>query len=252
MTAELDATRRREDDLLANLRHDLRTPLTVIAGFATALRDGTATGASAESAAKAIEEETARLERLVAEVGAVERIRSGDEQIRPELVDAGQIVAATVARFGPRAAAAGVALATDIADRAPLGLAADRLALDRMLGNLVENALVAGGTSVIVAVGPARLAGGVDAIRFDVLDDGPGFEDGAAARAFERFWRGDPARAGTGSGLGLAIVRELAVAHGGTVDAENRPEGGARVGVTLPRVPWPAPSQHGPAAESER
>lgn len=252
MTAELDATRRREDELLANLRHDLRTPLTVIAGFATALRDGTATGASAESAAKAIEEETARLERLVAEVGAVERIRSGDEQIRPELVDAGQIVAATVARFGPRAAAAGVTLTTDVAARAPLGLAADRLALDRMLGNLVENALAAGGTSVIVAVAPARLGGGVDAIRFDVLDDGPGFADGAAVRAFERFWRGDPARAGTGSGLGLAIVSELAVAHGGTTHAENRPEGGARVGVTLPRVPWPAPAQRGPAAESAR
>lgn len=250
MTAELDATRRREDELLANLRHDLRTPLTVIAGFAAALRDGTATGEAAEAAAKAIEEEAGRLERLVGEVGAVERIRSGEEQIRPELLDAGQLVAATATRFGPRASAAGVTLTTDIAEGGTLTIAADRVALDRMLGNLVENALAAGGArsspskgapTLVIAVAPARLDGNVDAIRFDVLDDGPGFPVGTAARAFERFWRADPARAGAGSGLGLAIVKELALAHGGIAHAENRPEGGARVGVTLPRVPWPVP-----------
>ena len=244
MTAELDATRKREDELLANLRHDLRTPLTVIAGFATALRDGTATGPAAEAAAKAIEEEAARLERLVAEVGAVDRIRSGEEQIRPELLDTGEIVAATAIRFGARAAATGVTLTTDIPTSAKLTIAADRVALDRMLGNLVENALAAtsgraGTPVVVIAAAPARLHDDIDAIRFDVLDDGPGFPDGAAARAFERFWRADPARAGSGSGLGLAIVKELAVAHGGIAHAENRTEGGARVGVTLPRVPWP-------------
>jgi signal transduction histidine kinase len=99
----------------------------------------------------------------------------------------------------------------------------------------------------VIAAAPARLPNGVDAIRFDVLDDGPGFPDGTASRAFERFWRADPARAGTGSGLGLSIVQELAVAHGGIAHAENRPEGGARVGVTLPRVPWPAAKAPGPA-----
>jgi signal transduction histidine kinase len=92
---------------------------------------------------------------------------------------------------------------------------------------------------VVIEVAPARLPGDVDAIRFEVLDDGPGFPDGTATRAFERFWRADPARAGTGSGLGLAIVRELAIAHGGVAHAENRSPRGARVGVTLPRVPWP-------------
>jgi len=115
-----------------------------------------------------------------------------------------------------------------------------------MLGNLVENALAAlagrAGGAVVLAVSAARLPNDVDAIRFDVLDDGPGFPVGTAARAFERFWRADPARSGAGSGLGLSIVQELAVAHGGTAFAENRPDGGASVGVTLPRVPWPLPA----------
>jgi signal transduction histidine kinase len=119
-------------------------------------------------------------------------------------------------------------------------LAADRIALERLLGNLVENALAVApeGSTVAIVLTEARLAGDVEALRFDVLDQGPGFPEGAPNRAFERFWRGDPARTGPGSGLGLAIVRELALAHGGETHAENRPEGGARVGVTLPRVPW--------------
>lgn len=260
MSAELESGRRRERDLLANLRHDLRTPLTVIAGFASALRDGTATGPAADAAAKAIEEEAARLERLVAEVGAVERIRSGEEQIRPELLDAGELVQATATRFRPRASAAGLELTAALPDGggARLGgalpgggltIAADRIALERMLANLVDNAIRAagtgGGTSVRIEVAPAPLGPtGIDALRFDVVDDGPGFPDGAAARAFERFWRGDPSRAGSGTGLGLAIVRALALAHGGEARATNRAdvEGpgvrGARVGVTLPRVPW--------------
>jgi len=241
MAGELEATRRRESELLANLRHDLRTPLTVIAGFATALRDGTAKGKSAEAAAKAIEEEAGRLERLVSEVGAIERIRSGDEQIRPEMLDAAAVLAETATRFGPRAAAAGVDLAVVTAPGAALTMAADRLALDRMLGNLVDNALAAApaGGHVVIQAGPASLPGGIEAIHFDVIDDGPGFPEGTANRAFERFWRGDPARSGSGSGLGLAIVRELTAAHGGVAHAENQAPRGARVSFTLPRVPWP-------------
>lgn len=261
MSAEVEAGRRRESDLLANLRHDLRTPLTVIAGFATALRDGTAKGAAADAAAAAIEEEAGRLERLVAQVGAVERIRSGEEQIRPELLDAGELVRATATRFGPRAAAAGVELVAPMREGASLTIAADRVALERMLGNLVENAISATGsgigTSVSIEVTPARLGpDAAEALRFDVADDGPGFPDGAAERAFERFWRGDPSRAGSGSGLGLSIVRELARAHGGVVHAADRGltegGGGARVGFTLPRVPWrpPGPSASGTARAS--
>jgi two-component system OmpR family sensor kinase len=75
------------------------------------------------------------------------------------------------------------------------------------------------------------------AIAFSVLDDGPGFAPGGTARAFERFYRGDPARSGSGSGLGLSIVRELARAHGGTAIAENLSPRGARVSVVLPMRP---------------
>ncbi len=236
MSAELDATRRREAELLANLRHDLRTPLTVISGYATALRDGTATGEDAAAAARAIEEEAARLEELVAAIGMVEGLRSGTTGLRPERLDAREVAAAAVARFAARAAAAGTSLGVAPPVSAePIEVLADRVAIERMLGNLVENALaVAPGGAVTIEVSPDRLASGDRGVRVEVLDNGPGFAPGTSERAFERFWRGDPARAGGGSGLGLAIVRELAAAQGGSAHAANRIPRGARVGFVVP------------------
>jgi len=258
---ELARTRARESELLADLRHDLRTPLTVIAGYAAALADGTATGSAAGRAAAVIAEEAGRLERLVGELGAIDRLRAGTDTLRLEPIDASAMLVATVERFASAARSADVALeaATGAAPTVgsaeshagpaegepggPLSLAADRIALDRILGNLVDNAL-----SVVAPGGTVRLearkvdgVGGVSgpAIAFSVVDDGPGFAPGGTARAFERFYSGDPSRTGPGSGLGLSIVRELALAHGGTAIAENLSPHGARVSVVLPIQPPP-------------
>jgi signal transduction histidine kinase len=240
MSAELDATREREMELLANLRHDLRTPLTVISGFATALTDGTATGDDATRAARAIAEEASRLERLVAELGAIERLRAGKDGLHPEPTKASEVVRDAVARFGPSAAGTGVSIDhDDIAQPGPT-LAVDRLALDRIVANLVGNAIAAASPGGHVRISARDVVGewdGQPAVAFSVTDDGPGFPPGGVERAFERFYRGDPARTGQGSGLGLAIVLELARAHGGTAHAENLAPRGARVSVVLPVVP---------------
>ena len=96
----------------------------------------------------------------------------------------------------------------------------------------------------MIGVASARPVSGTpagDAISLEVTDDGPGFPPGATSRAFERFYRADPARAraGGGSGLGLTIVRDLARAHGGEAFAENVAPHGARVSVLLPLLPGP-------------
>lgn len=247
MAAELSQTRRRESRLLADLRHDLRTPLTVIAGFAAALADGTAVGDDAAKAARAIAEEAARLERLVAELEAMERLRDGAAGLRPERLEAGALIDETVDRFAPTAAAAGIAL-TAVADGPAtddeLTFAADRLAVERILGNLVANALAAfggPGGHVWLAARPVAAAGpgGVPSVVLSITDDGPGFPPGDVERAFQRFYRGDPSRSGPGTGLGLAIVRELARAHGGEALAENVAPHGARLSVILPQTPRP-------------
>jgi len=268
MRAELGATRRRETELLANLRHDLRTPLTVISGFAQALGDGTARGEQAARAAAAIAEEAARLGTLVDELGAIERLGAGREGLRPEPLDLGDLLRGVVERFRPTAQARGIELLV-VDGGQPPALTADRMAVERILANLVSNAMAAlgpgpghvwlEGRSVPAgaaaaagpagAAGPAAAAGAVDAaaaagagwVAISVTDDGPGFPPGSLDRVFDRFYRADPARTGSGSGLGLAIVRELAHAHGGSVHAENVAPRGARVSVVLPAVPGPAP-----------
>jgi signal transduction histidine kinase len=259
---ELARTRARESELLADLRHDLRTPLTVIAGYAAALADGTATGPAAERAAAAIAEEAGRLERLVGELGAIDRLRAGTDALRLEPIDAEAVLDATVERFASAARTAGVTLETapasgrsDAPGDADGGggpsLAADRIAVDRILGNLVDNALSVVGPGGTIRLEARRVEGvaGVagPAVAFSVLDDGPGFAPGGTTRAFERFYRGDPSRTGPGSGLGLSIVRELALAHGGTAIAENLSPRGARVSVVLPVAP-PERSHAGPAS----
>jgi histidine kinase len=240
MLGELRASRARENELLANLRHDLRTPVTVISGYAQALADGTATGPAAAQAADAIEHESRRLEALVDELGAVERIAGGAATLRPEALDAAAVVASTRERFLPTATGRGVELAVvEPADGSDVSFAGDRLAVDRMVGNLVANALgvVEGGGHVWLEARAHRLDDGRRAVAMLVTDDGPGFPPGSLERVFERFYRGDTARAGTGSGLGLAIVRELAEAHGGRALAENVAPRGARVSLILPAIP---------------
>ena len=251
MAGELTDARQRETDLLADLRHDLRTPLTVIGGYAAALADGTAAGPEAERAARTIGEEAARLGRLVDELGAVERLRQGVDGLRPEALDAIDVMEATAVRFESAAAAAGIELAVvgggavaagnGGAPPRPLTFVADRGAVERIMANLVNNALAAtpagGHVWLSAAAGPSAVHGGSDSIVLAVTDDGSGFPPGAVSHVFERFYRGDPARSGPGSGLGLAIVRELATAHGGTAHAENLAPHGARVSVVLPRVP---------------
>jgi signal transduction histidine kinase len=252
MATELDETRERESRLLANLRHDLRTPLTVISGFATALRDGTATGEAASAAARAIQEESARLEHLVDELGTAERLRTGDGGLRPEALDARAVADATVERFAAQAAQASVTLSLAPPAAGFDGrFVADRGAVERMLGNLVGNAIAALARtgrpgSVRLEVSATQIQGR-PAIGIDVVDDGPGFPSGSETRAFERFWRADPSRGGGGSGLGLAIVRELARAHGGEAHATNVEPHGARVGVVLPVAPAPLATGAAPA-----
>jgi signal transduction histidine kinase len=247
MRAEVASARDRESRLLADLRHDLRTPLTVIAGFADALRDGTATGGDADRAAAVIAAEASRMSDLVADIGAIEDLAAG-RGLRPEALTGAELLADAATRMAGSAGAIGA----DLVVLPPIGdtsLTADRRAVERIVANLVDNAVAAIGTLPEPADGPrghvwleARTEaspGPDERVLLIVSDDGPGFPPGLVARAFDRFVRGDPARSGPGSGLGLAIVRELALAQGGSVHAENVAPHGARVSVSLPRLPFP-------------
>jgi two-component system sensor histidine kinase BaeS len=230
MTVELDRIRAEERELLANIRHDLKTPLTVVSGFAEALRDGTATGDGVARAGDAIAQEAERMGRLVEDLRSIDELGTPGLGLKPEALEPAALAAEAVARFAPRADAGGIELRAD--GDGGLSLAADRAAVERILGNLIDNALAVArrGGHVLVE---ARLAAG-GSVAFRVSDDGPGFPPGSLERAFDRFYRADTSRTGPGTGLGLSIVRALARAHGGDAVAENLAPSGARITVTLP------------------
>ncbi len=142
-----------------------------------------------------------------------------------------QIVHNAVERFAAEAGSRGQAL--EVADDAVhASLVADLDALDRILGNIIANALKhapSPGGHVTMEISPRA-----ETVTLSVADDGPGIPEAALGHVFDRFYRADPSRTGPGSGLGLAIVRDLAEALGGEAFAENVQGNGARVGVILP------------------
>jgi signal transduction histidine kinase len=260
MAAEVDATRQAQQQLLADVRHDLRTPLTVIAGFSEALRDGTASGPAAERAAAAIADEAGRLERMLADLDHLTVAGSEGPVLRIEALDGVALARGAVERFAAEAESRGQSIAVvhqpttgGAAGDAVVALAADRDAIDRILGNIIANALAYApspgghiGLEVDLIPAPARVRGamtgrqastGAEGVLLAVRDDGPGIPTAALPHVFDRFYRADPSRANRGSGLGLAIVRDLAEALGGYAFAENLASAGTRVGVVLPTAP---------------
>jgi two-component system OmpR family sensor kinase len=226
MLARLEAGLQRERDFVAEAGHELRTPLALLrTELELALQHG---GSPQElrGALSASLEEVDRLAQLADDLLLIARYDGGRLQLRLESVDAGELLTSVVRRFQLRADET----ARPLTGEAPAGLTlrGDRVRLEQALGNLVDNALRYGGGRVSL-----RAAGVDGRVELHVADEGGGFGDGFLERAFERFSRAD--HGGPGAGLGLSIVRVITEAHGGSVDAENPPAGGARVRLTLPR-----------------
>lgn len=231
---DLTAVRRLETvrrDFVANVSHELKTPLTVIGGFAETLADEELPAEQRRQFAQTIRTNTARMQRIVDDLLDLSRIESGGWLPHPEQVDVCAAALDAFAAVQPMADARGLRLECDIADDA-LHAWADPTALRQILGNLVENAVrytTSGGVTVFT-----RREG--DGVRVGVRDTGAGIPGAHLSRIFERFYRVDPARsrAEGGTGLGLAIVKHLAEAHGGDVRAESAVGQGTTISVLFP------------------
>jgi signal transduction histidine kinase len=231
MADALAATEQRRQALLADLAHELRTPLATLQAYVEGLADGVV--AADEEAWKVLEAELARLRRLAEDLTAVSRAEAQQLDLRRRQVDPGVLVMGAVQAAQPAFAAKGVALKTRVGHGLPW-VAADPDRIGEVLANLLGNALRHTAEGGVVEVS-AREDG--DVIELAVVDSGEGIPPELLERVFERFFRVDQARThnGGGSGIGLTITRAIVDAHGGQVWAESAGQGrGARLVVRLP------------------
>jgi two-component system sensor histidine kinase MtrB len=234
---ELQIAQDRQRAFVADVSHELRTPMTALVQEAGLLRDHLdALPPDGRRASELLVGDVARLRTLVDDLMEISRFDAAAEVAAPTEFDAAAFVRAVVANRLPSAR-------VDVpADEVRVVL--DRRRLERILGNLLDNAREHGeGAAVEVA-----LAIEGDTLQLSVADRGPGVPPDELPSLFERFHKADPSRSRGGSGLGLAIAREHAELLGGTLRAELRPGGGLRFELRVP-VTRPLPGGDEPVTE---
>ncbi|MCT9819048.1 ATP-binding protein [Microbacterium sp. W1N] len=230
MKLELD---RQREDFVATTSHELRTPITSIAGYTELLSESDGLGDREREWVGVIDRNTARLTELVEDLLALGRASSPLPARAVQALVTRDLIADAIATHRPTAAAKTIALTASGHETSLLGNPSD---VRRALANLVSNAVkfTPDGGSVEIMVTRRD-----DTVAVTVTDSGPGMTADTVAHAFERFYRGVDAEllSTPGTGLGLSIVRELIERNGGTVWLEHAGHGGLRAGFALPAAP---------------
>ncbi|GAA0934740.1 sensor histidine kinase [Pseudonocardia zijingensis] len=243
----LEATRR---DFVANVSHELKTPVGAVGLLAEAVLDAADDPAEVRRFGTKILNEATRLGNLVTELIALSRLTGAERLPELQVVDVDEVVQEALARSRLSAESAGIEI---IVDR-PTGLEVDGdlTLLVTALSNLVENAIAYSPADSAVSVSRRRCG---DWVEVAVTDRGIGIAPEHQKRVFERFFRVDPARsrATGGTGLGLAIVKHVLANHGGEVRLWSSPGTGSTFTMRLPVhvEPGAAPIEPAPAAESD-
>jgi signal transduction histidine kinase len=234
MNRQVQETQQSQKDFIANVSHDLKTPLTSIQGFARALQDGTAqTEEELSQAADVIESESERMHRLIQALLTLTKMDAGMAEFDMRPMDVTPLLQAAKHNFTPRAEAMGIQFTTAFTDL-PVRIMGDPDRLMQVLDNLLDNALKfteAGGRVTLTS----RAIGGE--LQIHVMDTGQGISPEEQKRIFERFYQVDKARPGgevRGYGLGLSISQQIVNAHGGTLSVTSQPGEGSHFVVKIP------------------
>jgi len=227
MAARLETSEQRRRELLADVAHELRTPLQVIRGNLEGILDGLYR--ADPERLRPLLEETIVMARLLDDLRTLSTAEAGVLELHPELVDPGALVEEAVQAFGSMAEQRRVTLESMRAADVPSEIEADPVRLAEVLANLLTNAIrhtPAGGT---VTVRVTRMPAG--AVSFEVRDTGPGIPRDLLPFVFDRFVTSADT---DGTGLGLAIAKRLVEAHGGWIDALANTNGGTTIRFGLP------------------
>ncbi|MDJ0663361.1 MAG: HAMP domain-containing sensor histidine kinase [Acidimicrobiia bacterium] len=228
MAGSLEAADKRRKQLTSDVAHELRSPVTNIIGHLDAVEDGVAEPTPEHLSV--VSAEAQRLHGLIEDLGQLTEADEGGIRLFREEQNVASIVTRAVEARRVTAADRSVEILCD----APTASASvDALRIEQVVGNLLDNALDAVGEGGVVNVNVLAASAEVGIV---VSDNGPGIPEDLVGSVFDRLRRGDEARTPgeSGRGLGLAIARALVLAHGGTITAANRPEGGAVFEVSLP------------------
>lgn len=252
MAEALERNEQLRRQMVADIAHELRTPLSVIRANLEALQDGVFP--LEEESLTPIHEQTLLLTRLVEDLRQLALAEAGQLTLERQPTDVTKLVQQVVESHRPQAGEKGIELRVDCAEKLPV-VQLDPQRIGQVLHNLLANALryTPSGGSVIVAGWPFEVRRGQPIsphplpaplqslpeghwLALSVADTGPGIAPQDLPYIFERFYRGDKSRSRSsgGTGLGLAIARQLVEAHGGKIAAGNEPEGGARFTFVLP------------------
>jgi signal transduction histidine kinase len=228
MATNIDQLFESRRQLVAAASHDLRTPIAAIEAMHEAIEDGLV---EVDDYLPALREQARSLRILIDGLFELARIDAGDLELIVREASVEDVIEACLRTIEVEALTRGVDLATDFDPSVPpIRIAPEQV--ERVVANLLANAL-----RYTRPGGVVRVCTKTDGAEVQVLveDDGIGLSQDAQERMFDRFWREDRARTSrANSGLGLAIAKGLIEAHGGRIWAENRTEGGARVGFSLP------------------
>jgi two-component system sensor histidine kinase KdpD len=238
---------RLRSSILSALSHDLRTPLTALVGLADSLTvSKPPLGENALETAEALREQAERLAGLVGNLLDMARLHAGEVTLQKEWQPIEEVIGSSIKLLGRALAEHPVkaALAKDF----PL-LEFDAVLIERVFCNLLENAAKYSPPGTTIEIAVQEHDGKAD---ISVSDSGQGFVMDKAPAIFEMFVRGEAESSKPGVGLGLAISRAIVEAHGGSMRAANRPQGGACVSFTLPLGNPPLVVEEDLAHESER
>ena len=226
MADSLEEEDRLRRALVADVAHELRTPVSVMQAETEALCDGLT--APSSEALTSMHEEAVRLGRLVEDLQTLASAQAAGLELNRRPLDLGRVAADAANSLLTQFRNAGIELRQDLPPTSAIG---DARRLHQVAVNLMGNALKftpPGGTVTVRSF----VEDGVAAL--EVTDSGPGVPEGERDSIWERFYRGSTTRGEAGSGIGLAVVKELVDAHGGTVTVDSQPGGGARFVVRLP------------------
>jgi signal transduction histidine kinase len=230
MASDLEQAEQLQRNMVADIAHELRTPLSNLRGYLEAVRDGVIKPDA--DTIRSLDEEAALLSRLVDDLQELSLAEAGELKLICQAENIGELIKQTVGGLQTQAATKGLSVSVDLPDRLP-AVNIDSPRISQVLRNLLENALAHTAEGDAITVTAAQQGNWVEV---SVVDTGEGIPAENLPNIFERFYRVDKSRARTtgGSGLGLTIAKRLVEAHGGTITVESEQGKGSCFSFTVP------------------